>query len=233
MIKHHSHSYTNAQMKTPQQRKNESIQNLKQNLIPHIDHLPVIESVEEAQMRTAEEIAKRAIACLWVIQVACDLNNDQYDDETQEFVFDILKKMQVLDELTEKERAILNRDASEQDVVNMVWKYEAYWILLWALGIVDELSYPDHIIDCDFAIQAVTSCETFEAFMAKVKLREIDEILDQADLIYRYDWACVDARLKQQQAPANLNSSVVVERHGALNWLIQAESDWDYPDVST
>ncbi len=92
MIKHHSHSYTNAQMKTPQQRKNESIQNLKQNLIPHIDHLPVIESVEEAQMRTAEEIAKRAIACLWVIQVACDLNNDQYDDETQEFVFDILKK---------------------------------------------------------------------------------------------------------------------------------------------
>jgi hypothetical protein len=79
----------------------------------------------------------------------------------------------------------------------------------------------------------VTSCETFDAFMSKVKLREIEEILDQADLIYRYDWACVDARLKQQQAPANLNSSVVVERHGALNWLIQADSDWDYPDVST
>lgn len=220
-------------MKTPLQRKNESIQKLKQNLIPYIDHLPVIESVEEVQVRSAEDIAKRAIACLWVIQVACDLNNDQYDDETHEFVLDVLAKMQVLDALTEKEQAILKRDVSEQDVVNMVWKYEAYWVLLWALGIADELHYPDNIIDCDFAVQAVTSCETFDAFMSKVKLREIEEILDQADLIYRYDWACVDARLKQQQAPAQLNSSIVVERHGALNWLIQLDSDWDHPDVST
>lgn len=220
-------------MKTSLQRKNESIQKLKQNLIPYIDHLPVIESVEEVQVRSAEDIAKRAIACLWVIQVACDLNNDQYDDETHEFVLDVLAKMQVLDALTEKEQAILKRDVSEQDVVNMVWKYEAYWVLLWALGIVDELHYPDNIIDCDFAVQAVTSCETFDAFMSKVKLREIEEILDQADLIYRYDWACVDARLKQQQAPAQLNSSIVVERHGALNWLIQLDSDWDHPDVST
>lgn len=220
-------------MKTPLQRKNESIQKLKQNLIPYIDHLPVIESVEEVQVRSAEDIAKRAIACLWVIQVACDLNNDQYDDETHEFVLDVLAKMQVLDALTEKEQTILKRDVSEQDVVNMVWKYEAYWVLLWALGIVDELHYPDNIIDCDFAVQAVTSCETFDAFMSKVKLREIEEILDQADLIYRYDWACVDARLKQQQAPAQLNSSIVVERHGALNWLIQLDSDWDHPDVST
>jgi hypothetical protein len=220
-------------MKTPLQRKNESIQKLQHNLIPYIDHLPVIESIEDVQMRSAEAIAKRAIACLWVIQVACDLNNDQYDDETQEFVLNVLEKMQVLNALTKKEQAILKRDVSEQDVVNMVWKYEAYWVLLWALGIVDELHYPDNIIDCDFAIQAVTSCETFDAFMGKVRLRETEEILDQADLIYRYDWACVDARLKQQQAPAHLNSSVVVERHGALNWLIQIDSDWDHPDVST
>ena len=220
-------------MKTPQQRKEQSILKLKNYSIPYIDWLPVIESAEDVQARSAEQIAKRAIACLWVIQVACDLNNDQYDDETKIFIFDVLKKMQVFDALTEKEQAILNRDASAQDVINMVWKYEAYWVLLWALGIVDDLSYPVDIVDCDFAIQAVSSCDTFAAFMEKVQLRDIEEILDQADLIYRYDWACVNARLKQQDAPENLNSSVVVERHGALNWLIQTDSDWDYPDVST
>lgn len=90
-------------------------------------------------------------------------------------------------------------------------------VLLWALGIVEELNYPENIVDCDFAIQAVVSAKTFEEFMAKVKLRDIEEILDQADLIYRYDWACVSARLNQEQAPAQLNSAVVVERHGALN----------------
>lgn len=220
-------------MKTPQQRKEASIHILKQHIIPYIDWLPVIESVEEIEARTAEHIAKRAIACLWVIQVACDLDNQKYDDETQEFVFDVLSRMQVLDELTDKEKAILNRDVSQQDVINMVWKYEAYWVLLWALGIVDALNYPEGIVDCDFAIQAVTSVESFDEFMQKVQLRDMEEILDQADLIYRYDWACVDARLKQQAAPAGLNASVVMERHAALNWLIQRDGDWDHSDVST
>ena len=48
--------------------------------------------------------------------------------------------------------------ASEQDNINMVWKYEAYWTLLWALGIVVTLDYPDHTIDCDFAMHAVARC---------------------------------------------------------------------------
>ena len=42
-----------------------------------------------------------------------------------------------------------------------------------------------------------------------------------------------DARLKQQDAPENLNASFVVERHGALNWLIQHDGDWDNPDLNT
>jgi len=220
-------------MKTPQQRKEQSIEIMKQHDIPYIDWLPVIESSQEIQIRDAQSIAKRAIACLWVIQVACDIDNDKYDDETQEYVLDILMKMQVMDALTEKEKAILYREVVHQDVINMVWKYEAYWVLIWALGIVEELNYPTDIVDCDFAIQAVVSVDSFDDFMQKVELREIEDILDQADLIYRYDWACVDARLKQRQAPANLNSSVVLERHGALNWLIQIDSDWDHPDVST
>ena len=220
-------------MKTPQQRKEQSIEILKHRDIPYIDWLPMIESVEDVEVRTAESIAQRAIACLWVIQVACDIDNGKYNDEIKDFVLNVLAKMQVMDALTENEKAILHEDVSQQDVINMVWKYEAYWVLLWALGIVEELNYPENIVDCDFAIQAVVSAKTFEEFMAKVKLRDIEEILDQADLIYRYDWACVNARLKQEQAPAQLNSAVVVERHGALNWLIQSDSDWDHPNVST
>lgn len=115
----------------------------------------------------------------------------------------------------------------------MIWKYEAYWVLLWALGVVEELSYPDNIVDCHFAFQTVASTNTFEDFMSKVKLRDIEEVLDQTDLILRYNWACVDARLKQTDVPAQLNSSVVVERHGALNWLIYSEDDWDHPNTNT
>jgi len=220
-------------MKNPEQRKQESILKLKTKAIPYIDWLPHIESSDDVIQRSAEHIAKRAIACLLMIQVACDLDRDQFDQETEDFIADLLNKFEVADELTVKEKNILNRSAAQQDIVNMIWKYEAYWVLLWTLGIVDELKYPDEIADCDFAIEVVSRCRSLQEFMQQVKLRDIEEILDEADLIYRYDWACVEARLKQQNAPANLNASIVLERHGALNWLIQADADWDNPDVST
>jgi hypothetical protein len=58
------------------------------------------------------------------------------------------------------------------------------------------------------------------------------EILDQADLILRLDWACVNARVKKEPAPGNLDKGVVFERHHSLNWLINyMNQDWD--NVST
>ena len=126
-------------MKLPQQRKEESIFKLKSQSVPYIAWLPFIESADEIKLRSAEDIAKRAIACLLVIQAACDLNNDQFDDETRTFIIDLLQKFNVFNELTAKEQAIISCDAAPQDIVNMVWKYEAYWALLWALGIVKEL----------------------------------------------------------------------------------------------
>ena len=63
-------------------------------------------------------------------------------------------------------------------------------------------------------------------------MRPLSDILDQADLIYRYHWAVVDARINGQDAPAGLNSGVVLERHYALNWLIgYFDQAWD--DIST
>ena len=88
---------------------------------------------------------------------------------------ELLQKYEIGQALTPNELTILNNQGDEQDIINMIWKYEAYWTLLWALGIVPELDYPDHIIDCDLAIQAVSSCDTFAEFMAKVRLRDIED----------------------------------------------------------
>lgn len=219
---------------TPEARKQASIDRLKAAGIPYIEHLPMIEAASEVRVRSAEDIARRAIACLIAIQAACDRQAGQYTPETAQWCQELLEQY-AIDELTPCEARILGNGGGEQDVVNMVWKYEAYWVLLWALGVVDELDFPDHAIDCDFAIQAVAQHPDFAAFMATTKLRDIASILDEADLIYRYHWACVDARLKQAPMPASLNPSVVMERHAALNWLIDndGQDDWDNPDVST
>ena len=42
-------------------------------------------------------------------------------------------------------------------------------------------------------------------FLENSKMRSMEEILDEADLIYRYDWACVDARVNGKDAPSELD----------------------------
>jgi hypothetical protein len=218
------------------ERKQKSIEILKANKVPYMEGLPVIEGVNEIEMRSEEEIAKRAIACLISIQVACDINSGENIEEAREFFKGFLDKYKVKEELTDNEKKIIFGSPDKQEVINMAWKYEAYWTLIWALGIVDKLECPSQICDCNFAIRAVADYEDFNDFMKTVKLRSIEEILDEADLIYRYNWACVDARIHGGNPPAGLDSGVVFERHWGLNWLIGKgtyNNNWDSVSTDT
>lgn len=221
---------------TREERKERSVALLKEHGVPYIEHLPCIETAQEVTPRTAEEIAKRALACLLTVQVACDICAEKDVDRSREFFKEMLQTFGVEEELTQKERVIFFGEPSRQDAINMAWKYEAYWPLIWALGLIDTLEYPSQICDCDVAIDVVRSCETFEEFMESTNPRGIEEILDEADLIFRYDWACVDARVNGREPPAELDAGVVMERHWGLNWLIgknAADDNWDSVSTNT
>lgn len=217
-----------------QRRKERSIEKLKLHNVPYIVHLPVIETACKVKIRTAEEIAQRAVACLLAVQVACDACSEHGNlKKSRQFFYEKIAEFDVGGFLTHREKRVLTEKCTSQEFVNMTWKYEAYWVLLWVLGIVEELDYPAQECDCDFATNAVAECNGMEDFMEKVKLRGIDEILDEADLIFRYNWACVDARIQGRQAPAGLNPDVVHERHCGLNWLIDTDGADDWDNVST
>lgn len=222
-------------MKSAEQRKAESIARLRAEGIPVLESLPVIEDASQARRRSAEEIGKRAVASWLAIQAARDRDAGRYTPEVAHICMNLLLHYGLQGELTANEAKILSNQGDAQDVINMGWKYEAYWALLWALGMVDELGKPDRIVDLQAAYRAVADCQDFAAFMQKARLRDIEQILDAADLIYRYDWACVDARINGRDMPGGLNASVTLERHAGLNWLIDAggSDDWDNPDVST
>jgi hypothetical protein len=133
---------------------------------------------------------------------------------------------------TPKEKEfIANRDPTEHDRVQFTWRYECYWVMLWALGIVDKLERPDKICDVKLAVSFLRE-KGRDGFLKEAKLRPQNEILDAADLIYRYHWAVVDARINDREAPAGLDGGVVMERHYALNWLIGYE-DQEWDDIST
>ncbi|GFI23716.1 hypothetical protein IMSAGC011_02506 [Lachnospiraceae bacterium] len=221
-------------LKEAQMRKKRSIELLNAHNVPYIQHLPTIQTASEVRIRTAEEIARRAVTCLLVLQVAGDAAGAPGNfKKSKKFFGEKLAEFGLEGYLTHKEQKIFKGKCNNQDFVSMTWKYEAYWVLLWALGIVEQLDYPSEACDCEFAIHVVADCDNMEQFMEKVKLRDISEILDEADLIFRYDWACTDARIHEEEPPAGLDPDVVYERHCGLNWLIDADKEDDWDNVST
>lgn len=50
-----------------QMRRQRSIEILRAHNVPYIEHLPVIETSDRVRIRTADEIAGRAVACLFAV----------------------------------------------------------------------------------------------------------------------------------------------------------------------
>jgi hypothetical protein len=78
------------------------------------------------------------------------------------------------------------------DAVNVSWTYESYWALCWALGLINKMGFPKDVCNTKIAISFVSICNSYNDFKKKVKLRDVEEILDMLDLYYRYHWATVE-----------------------------------------
>jgi hypothetical protein len=205
-------------------RRNRTIARLRNEGVPVIEHLPVIADESEALIRPKEEVARRAIAV-----AICAVKGEGME---QAQVLGIVERYQATPFFSPAEQDFINDPApSEHDRIQFCWRYECLWVFLWALGFVEKLARPDQVCDAGTAVRHLVDHST-ESFIAAARLRSIEEILDEADLAYRYDWAAVDARVKGQPAPAGLDGGIIKERHYALNWLIGYMNEaWD--DVST
>jgi hypothetical protein len=205
-------------------RKQRSETILQQESVPISKTLPPVHDESSAQLRSKEEIIRRAI-CLCLIALLGESGNHETFQR-------VAQMYDVEGDFTSNEQAFAAYPSPDEQMrAQFTWRYESYWVLLWALGFVDTLDRPDRIVDVPRAATILKN-HTPEQFVQQAKVRPIGEILDQLDLIYRYHWAVVEARVKQQPAPANLEAGVVYERHYALNWLINyGSADWD--DVET
>ncbi|MGE0164354.1 MAG: DUF4272 domain-containing protein [Dongiaceae bacterium] len=133
--------------------------------------------------------------------------------------------------MSPQERSFIDDTAPPRDAcVQMSWRYECLWVLLWALGLINELGSPDRQMDPAVAMGIIDNLGR-ERLAAQARLRPAGELLDAADLIYCCHWAVRDAEFFGREPPPGLDPGVVRERHHALNWLIGHGEDWD--EVST
>lgn len=195
---------------------------LADHSVPINPHLPCIESEAQVTIRSAQEIAERLRALTLVAVKGQGMPQDE--------VLRLADERGIRPLFSAKELAFIDEpDPSEHSLIQFVWRYEAAWVLFWALNLADkQLAYPGAICDVQRMVDRVNSSVDLTARA----MQSANTILNEADLIYRYHWAVRQAQIDGKEPPANLLASVVMERHYALNWLIGYNgAEWD--DVST
>ena len=198
-------------MISSKERKEKTIAKLKEMGIATIEFLPEVEDSSQVKLKSLDEICARAIATLISTQLACDINNGDYEESKKYFEV-MLDTFKVKDKLNSKEKKLFDGSYSSQDVIDVVWTYESYWSLCYALGLIDSIEDAGSICDTNLAISFVSKSKDFDDFKSKCKLRDVEEILDMLDLYYRYHWATTDNRMNPNTPIGNLNDEIVVER---------------------
>ncbi|KXX71246.1 DUF4272 domain-containing protein [Flammeovirga sp. SJP92] len=185
-----------------------------------------INSDEAITLRTKDEVVDRVFALLYLALKSEGLEEAHLKNLEQMY--------SVEEKLTPNELLYFNADnPTEQQRVNANWKYECMHVMLWSLGYIEDLHFPSEVCNVADDVGIIVK-KGPKKFREDAELRNKEEILDKADLILRYDWACVSARVKGEKAPANLDAGVVYEWHYALNWLIQyANQNWDNVTTDT
>ena len=213
-------------MKTPEQRKSESTEFLLSKGVNVIDHLPYLEPEETFKLRSSSDVAKRIICLVFVTDFAL-----KHADETY---WDYINKNSLKSWFTSEEWEFINSKSPDTQLnTNMSWRIEGAYLLLWALGKIKKLPFPNESINPDEIYPHLPSFNNSPLeFIESVSLIEKSDIIDKEDIIYRMHWATRQASMEQEEMPANLEPGVVQEWHHAINWLAYYdEMDWD--DVST
>ncbi|MDE6219289.1 MAG: DUF4272 domain-containing protein, partial [Lachnospiraceae bacterium] len=130
---------------------------------------------------------------------------------------------------------IRDDDPEEKTMIDYSWNYAHLYTLEWVLGLAD---WTDPVAICDVPLTVrnihADAFSSIEDFCEKTLMRSKKEILDKADLVFRMDWAAVDARCHRMTGPAGIDHGVIQARHKTLNWMIGfLDAEWDDVDTPT
>jgi Domain of unknown function (DUF4272) len=206
---------------TAQQRKEKTELYLKGLGIPYNIGLPIVDEEDEAIIRKPADIAKRIFVLAYLGVYAEDGDRNE--------IIEYLKLENIWDAVSDDEKELFLKDEStEQDKVNISWRSEAMYLMLWTINKIDKLDLP--IEECsiwDTLNLLPDYLEPTKDFIANATIRTTQEILDETDLIYRLHWMVRQSGIENKTPAANINASMVMERHYALNWITYYDENWD------
>jgi hypothetical protein len=196
--------------------------------IPFLPSLPCVESEEETELRSAEDVGVR-IACLYCVCGSAFEPGDK--------VFkDYLRRHDLWKHLTPAESVFLTQNAPDrQAIIKFTWRCEALFMLMWSARLFDALPLPYKETDTGDLVSKFPEVDQSPwPFVRGLQLRGKPEILDASDLIYRLHWATRNAQVHGEPAPGGLLPGVIQEWHHAINWITTYENEeWDAVSTDT
>jgi hypothetical protein len=203
-----------------------------------------VDDDDEARLQEPTAVAKRTLV-LWAVQLRAE-------GVEQQEVIQILDQLDLWEAVSPAEQRFLrDPDPDPKECTALTWRLESIWILLWALGYVEELDWPAAECGVNRVVAILGPRESDADFVTSARLRPIASILDAQDLTMKIHWAIRDACLHRGGLlPENLDwrseidwvaattapaVGVVEQRHYAFNWLVNYldPADWDHVDTPT
>ena len=206
---------------TAHERKEKTETYLKELHIPFNFGLPPIEEESDSTIRSGTDIAKRIFVLVY-------LGVYSEDGDKNEIV-GFFKSEELWDSVTEDEKKLLSeKKLTEKDSINISWRSEGIYLLLWAIYKIDNLGLP--IDQCNIGEMLELLPNAFEStkdFIKNATVRPTAEILDKSDLIYRLHWAAREADSKDEDIPGDIDTGIIQEWHYAINWITYYDENWD------
>ncbi len=236
-------------------RANRAKQTLIELGVPTYHQLLFVDDEDQVELPGPIDVARRA-SVLWVIARAAG------EHVAREAAISFLKAEALWEAASPKEQSFLFLRSPGGDMANgFVWNLEGLVVLLWALGEIELLGWPDRQCDLRRLSRIMGGDLASFSILQAPTLRPKAKILDAQQLTLMQHWAARN-RMRTNGLPNDLNFSfrkpgslfskstilnmgVVAERHYAFNWmtgllhpashdraLLPAE-DWDYVDTPT
>lgn len=221
-----------------QGRRTATIEKLDANGIPYALEMPLLPDSKQVNLKNVEEIARRASVLLILIQFVREVLDDkeQSNIKASRRITEVyLNRFGVKKNLTPSEAVFLQQESyDQQQLIDKMWLYEAAWLLLWSIHIIDDLKEPIEICDVESLLNLLTSYTTVSELIEDAEMRSSIDILERMDENYLYHWTTVNSRISGVNAPAGLEEGVVMERQRAFNWLTQLQDEqWDDVTLNT
>jgi hypothetical protein len=191
-------------------------------LVPN-EHLPLLESACDLRPKKASQVASRAIAAGCVAYFCFGASRSRVRDELQRFALH--------QHLSSDERDLVDAaDASTEGTHVHAGLVESIQFLAWSLGLVTL----DHFTQCHptLASQFPRAGSDPAEFIARARLRSLQEILQEADTLYMLHWRAVQDNLTGRRDPRLVLPRVSFRRHAA-DWVIGVADAWEDVPLDT